>query len=29
MSTYPPLAVRVWGDLACFTNPALKSERFS
>jgi CRISPR-associated protein Cas5d len=26
---YPPLAVRVCGSLACFTNPALKAERVS
>jgi len=26
---YPPLAVRVWGDWACFTRPELKVERVS
>jgi CRISPR-associated protein Cas5d len=25
----PPLAVKVWGDLACFTRPELKVERVS
>jgi len=25
--TYPTLAVRVWGDLACFTRPEMKVER--
>lgn len=29
MSAPPPLAVRVWGDLACFTRPELKVERVS
>jgi CRISPR-associated protein Cas5d len=29
MTAYPPVAVRVWGELACFTDPALKAERFS
>jgi CRISPR-associated protein Cas5d len=24
---YPPLAVKVWGDLACFTRPEMKVER--
>jgi len=24
---YPPLAVRVWGELACFTRPEMKVER--
>jgi len=24
---YPPLSVRVWGDLACFTRPEMKAER--
>jgi CRISPR-associated protein Cas5d len=24
---YPPLAVRVWGDFACFTRPEMKVER--
>jgi len=26
---YPPVAVRVWGDFACFTRPELKVERVS
>lgn len=26
---YPPLAVRVWGDYACFTRPENKAERVS
>jgi CRISPR-associated protein Cas5d len=26
---YPPLAVKVWGDLACFTRPEMKVERVS
>ncbi|HEU4328804.1 MAG TPA: type I-C CRISPR-associated protein Cas5c [Roseiflexaceae bacterium] len=26
---YPPLTVRVWGDLACFTRPEMKVERVS
>lgn len=26
---YAPLAVRVWGDLACFTRPEMKVERVS
>lgn len=26
---HPPLAVRVWGDLACFTRPEMKVERVS
>jgi CRISPR-associated protein Cas5d len=26
---YPPVAVRVWGDLACFTRPEMKVERVS
>lgn len=26
---YPPLAVRVWGDFACFTRPEMKVERVS
>lgn len=29
MSAPPPLAVMVWGDLACFTRPELKVERVS
>ncbi|NPV49122.1 MAG: type I-C CRISPR-associated protein Cas5 [Armatimonadetes bacterium] len=29
MSAPPPLAVKVWGDLACFTRPELKVERVS
>lgn len=29
MSEHPPLAVQVWGDLACFTRPELKVERVS
>ncbi len=29
MATPPPLAVKVWGDLACFTRPELKVERVS
>ena len=29
MSASAPLAVRVWGDLACFTRPELKVERVS
>ena len=28
-SPYPPLAVRVWGELACFTRPEMKVERVS
>ncbi len=27
--SYPPLAVRVWGDYACFTRPEMKVERVS
>src|SRR5690349_3982684 len=27
--TYPPVAVRVWGDFACFTRPEMKVERVS
>ncbi len=27
MASYPPLEVRVWGDLACFTRPEMKVER--
>lgn len=27
--SYPPLAVRVWGDFACFTRPEMKVERVS
>ncbi len=26
---YPPVAVRVWGELACFTRPEMKVERVS
>ncbi len=26
---YPPLVVKVWGDLACFTRPEMKVERVS
>jgi CRISPR-associated protein Cas5d len=26
---YPPLCVKVWGDLACFTRPEMKVERVS
>jgi CRISPR-associated protein Cas5d len=26
-SSYPPLQLRVWGDLACFTRPEMKVER--
>lgn len=26
---YPPLKVKVWGDLACFTRPEMKVERVS
>jgi len=29
MAAPPPLAVKVWGDLACFTRPELKVERVS
>jgi CRISPR-associated protein Cas5d len=29
MSTDPPLAVKVWGDLGCFTRPEMKVERVS
>ena len=28
-TAYPPLEVRVWGDLACFTRPEMKVERVS
>jgi CRISPR-associated protein Cas5d len=28
-SRYPPLAVKVWGDFACFTRPEMKVERVS
>lgn len=28
-SAYPPLEVKVWGDLACFTRPEMKVERVS
>jgi CRISPR-associated protein Cas5d len=27
--SYPPLEIRVWGDLACFTRPEMKVERVS
>ncbi len=27
MIPYPPLEIKVWGDLACFTRPELKVER--
>lgn len=27
--TFPPLTVRVWGELACFTRPEMKVERVS
>lgn len=27
MERYPPVAVRVWGELACFTRPEMKVER--
>jgi CRISPR-associated protein Cas5d len=29
MPDYPPLEVKVWGDLACFTRPEMKAERVS
>ncbi|PDV96937.1 type I-C CRISPR-associated protein Cas5c [Candidatus Chloroploca asiatica] len=29
MEAYPPVAVRVWGDFACFTRPEMKVERVS
>ena len=29
MSQHPPLEVKVWGDLACFTRPEMKVERVS
>ncbi len=29
MSRYPPVEVKVWGDLACFTRPEMKVERVS
>lgn len=28
-NNYPPLAVRVWGEMACFTRPEMKVERVS
>lgn len=28
-NNYPPLMVKVWGDLACFTRPDMKVERVS
>jgi CRISPR-associated protein Cas5d len=29
MNDYPPLAVKVWGERACFTRPEMKAERVS
>lgn len=29
MSDYPPLEVKLWGELACFTRPEMKAERVS
>lgn len=29
MPSHPPLEVKVWGDLACFTRPEMKVERVS
>jgi CRISPR-associated protein Cas5d len=29
MSEYPPVEVKVWGELACFTRPEMKVERVS
>lgn len=29
MAEYPPLEVKVWADLACFTRPEMKAERVS
>lgn len=29
MSQYPPLEVKIWGELACFTRPEMKVERVS
>ncbi len=29
MSDYPPVAVKVWGEFACFTRPEMKVERVS
>jgi CRISPR-associated protein Cas5d len=29
MPAYPPLAVKVWGEYACFTRPEMKVERVS
>jgi CRISPR-associated protein Cas5d len=29
MAEYPPLEVKLWGDLACFTRPEMKAERVS
>jgi len=29
MSRYPPVAVKVWGEWACFTRPEMKVERVS
>jgi CRISPR-associated protein Cas5d len=29
MAEYPPLEVKLWGELACFTRPEMKAERVS
>lgn len=29
MTAHPPLAIKVWGDFACFTRPDMKVERVS
>src|ERR1700730_15924016 len=29
MPDYPPVEVKVWGELACFTRPEMKAERVS
>lgn len=29
MNNHPPLEVKVWGELACFTRPEMKAERVS
>ncbi len=29
MPEYPPMEVKVWGELACFTRPEMKAERVS
>lgn len=29
MAEYPPLEMKVWGELACFTRPEMKAERVS